>query len=361
MSRMKIALISTTPPPVGGISRWTLRMLGMKLKNGWGIELVDDKPIDRESFGDNTKVNLFNEIKRAFRVWKDLNRTLRNDEIKLVHACPIASLASLMATYVYSIIAHHHKKKFIAHFRCTIPNMIHSKMQKVFLKLVCRNADYLMLLNSQTERYLKNLCSTPMEVVPNFVDLKKVTESRTISESVNSVIYVGGVTEEKGCIDIIDIAKSFPKIKFKMIGRTEQRVENYAKSSNNVEFLGVLEPDDVQRELNKADIFMFLSKYPGEGFSNALVEAMGAGLPCLVTDWAANADMIENKGGFVIPINSPNEGVQKLKEMLPKSTREQMSKWNYQKAVNEYSAEVITAKYVDVYEKVICCKKSRIE
>lgn len=350
---MKVALISTTPPPVGGISRWTSRMMNMKLINGWEIELIDDKPINRESFGDGIRYSLSNEIRRAFRVWTDLNRTLKNEEIKVVHACPIATLSSLMSTYVYSLIAHIHKKRFIAHFRCTIPNMIHSRKQILLLKMVCRNADYLMLLNSQTERYVKKLCKTDMQVVPNFVEIDRNTKYRTINDSVKSIVYVGGVTEEKGCLDVIEIAKSFPDIQFKMIGKAEQKVVKYADSVKNVIFLGLLDPCDVKRELDNADIFIFLSRYPGEGFSNALVEAMGAGLPCLVTDWAANADMIENNGGYVIPIGRPDTGVSKITEMLPRSKREAMSKWNYEKVVKEYTAENVTRRYVEIYEMVM--------
>lgn len=351
--KMKVAIISTTPPPVGGISRWTAKMLNMKLPHGWEITLVDDKPIDRENFGDKIELNYLNEIKRALRVWRDLDRTLRDSEIKVVHACPIATLPSLISAYVYSVISHKYKKKFIAHFRCTIPNMIHSKLQIFFLKRVCRNSDFLMLLNRQTENYVKQYCNTTMEVVPNFVEINNTNQDRKISDTIKTAVYVGGVTEEKGCKDIIEIAKHFPDITFNLIGKSEARVRDCASDINNVHFLGLLEPQDVKIELDKADVFLFLSKYPGEGFSNALVEAMGAGLPCLVSDWAANADMIENKGGFVIPINSPLCGVEKLKCMQDMSIRQQMSDWNVEKVWNTYTAPIVTRKYVEIYEKVI--------
>ena len=53
--------------------------------------------------------------------------------------------------------------------------------------------------------------------------------------------------------------------------------------------------------------------FPWRSFSNSLAEAMASGVPCIVSDWAANKDMIENKGGIVVPIHSPFDAVEALK------------------------------------------------
>lgn len=56
---MKVVILGCTPPPVGGIAEWTMRMLNSQLKNGWEIILVDDKMIGgREAFGGGTKKEL---------------------------------------------------------------------------------------------------------------------------------------------------------------------------------------------------------------------------------------------------------------------------------------------------------------
>ena len=87
----------------------------------------------------------------------------------------------------------------------------------------------------------------------------------------------------------------------------DDEIVELSKNVHNVFLVGVLNRSEVMREMSEADVFVFLSKYIGEGFSNALAEAMASGLPCLVSDWAANADMIENKGGIVVESNDVNE------------------------------------------------------
>lgn len=43
----KVVLISSTPPPMGGIAKWTERMLKETLPDGWHIVLVDDKIVGK--------------------------------------------------------------------------------------------------------------------------------------------------------------------------------------------------------------------------------------------------------------------------------------------------------------------------
>ena len=73
MKIKKVILLAPTPPPEGGIARWTTRMLNAKLERDWRIELVDEKVIGgREVFGEKSKRKLFLEIKRCMIIWKNL-------------------------------------------------------------------------------------------------------------------------------------------------------------------------------------------------------------------------------------------------------------------------------------------------
>ena len=98
---------------------------------------------------------------------------------------------------------------------------------------------------------------------------------------------------------MLEVAKSFPSISFRFVGNAPDNIISYANDNNinNAFFVGVKPKEEVKKEMQDADVFMFLTYFYGEGFSNALAEAMAAGLPCIVTDWAANKDMIEDKGG----------------------------------------------------------------
>ena len=71
----KVVLLAPTPPPIGGIAAWTVRMMNANLPNNWKVEVVDEKISGkREFFGDKTKINVKSEIKRCFGIWNGLKK-----------------------------------------------------------------------------------------------------------------------------------------------------------------------------------------------------------------------------------------------------------------------------------------------
>ena len=70
----------------------------------------------------------------------------------------------------------------------------------------------------------------------------------------------------------------------------EQQMKNL-KLDNTVTFLGLV--DDIQGLLAQTDIFVLPTE--GEGMSNALLEAMASGLPCITSDIPVNHELIQNQ------------------------------------------------------------------
>ena len=352
---MKVIILGCTPPPVGGIAEWTVRMLNSKLENGWEVVLVDDKMIGgREAFGNKTRMNYFVEAKRCFSYWKRLMSALKDSEARVVHSCPIASVTSMLKEYVCARITHRKKRAFISHFRCTVPNMVNGKRCKKLLIKFCNECDHIMVLNNQTFDYLRKITSTPITVVPNFVEEEEIIENKKISKELKTALYVGGVIEEKGCMDIVEIATRFPDMEFRMVGRASERVKEEAKNVTNVVLTGVKGRDELKDEYAKADVFLFLSHFKGEGFSNALAEAMAAGLPCVVTNWAANADMIDDGfGGCVVECGAMEQVISAMEILKTYDIRCTQSKYNREKIKQKYSKERVLRAYVDIYESCL--------
>ena len=347
----KVILLAPTPPPVGGIAMWTSRMLKAKLKNGWQVEVVDEKLIGkREVFGDKTKRNLLQEVKRCFRIWGDLHKKLADPDAQVVHSCIPANTLPILREYVCACITKLHKRKFAVHFRCTVPNMVKSKLNKFMLKRICNISDCVMLLNQQSVDFVSPLTKTKLLLIPNFVDGAEIAQAHEIRETLSRVLYVGGVIETKGCLDLIEVAKQYPQVEFCLVGKAEEKVTQAAEKLPNVTLPGVMDREQLRKEYAQADVFAFLSYFSGEGFSNALAEAMAAGLPCLVTDWAANKDMIEDKGGCVVPVKSPEEAAKALQTMQPAEVRRAQSAFNIEKIKTVYADEAVLAQYVDCYE-----------
>ncbi|WP_421535687.1 glycosyltransferase family 4 protein [Priestia sp. D3YE.R1] len=351
---MKVVLLAPLPPPSGGIASWAVRMLNTKLKNDWKVEIVDEKLIGRSSHGDNNKKKLLVELKRCFNIWKNLIRELKDPEAIVVHACTAATTTGMLRDSASCVITHFFRRKYIIHFRCTIPNLMKSPLKRFVCNMLCRISDVVIVLNEESREYVSNISRSRVELVPNFVEDSVIEENkdRLYHPIVKRILYTGGVTIEKGCAEIIEAAKSFPDIQFRLVGNIRKEISELDKPSN-VLLTGVQSKVVVQEEINAADLFIFFTHMDSEGFANSLVEAMAAGLPCIVTDWSANAEMIEDKGGVVLPIHDIKGligAIEGLKD--DEKARSKFGKWNIQKVRNEYSESVITGKYVDIYESI---------
>jgi len=118
----------------------------------------------------------------------------------------------------------------------------------------------------------------------------------------------------------------------------------------NINNVGIVDPECLKDILDDADIFLFPTY--SEGFSNALLEAMARGLPIIATDVGANKDMIEEKGGIIIPTKDITSIVEAVKKLEDPQMRLNMSIWNIQKVKKYYTIDIVINHLEDVYKHV---------
>ena len=352
---MKVILLAQLPPPSGGIASWTKRMQVAELKNNWKSAIVDEKVIGgRDIFGDNTKKKLSVEIKRCLGIWKNLWKELKDKEATVVHSSIPAGFTGMLRETFCAIITKMKGRKFIIHFRCTVPNMVKDGKTLLMFRVLVSLSDAVIALNTPslifTKKYFPN---KKVKLIPNFVAVDEKKKNRKYETEKVTVLYAGGVIREKGCIDILECAKRTPHINYRLVGAVDKEMKNQEIPSNVI-LCGETNKEGVQRELNNADIFMFVSFFHGEGFSNALAEAMANGLPCVVSDWAANADMIEDKGGYVTLVHDIDKMAFAIEKLASDAfLRKKMGEWNQMKVEQYYTQDCVTSQYVDLYEEVL--------
>ncbi|MCA9726580.1 MAG: glycosyltransferase [Candidatus Eisenbacteria bacterium] len=115
---------------------------------------------------------------------------------------------------------------------------------------------------------------------------------------------------------------------------------------------------DVREILGASDVFVLNSK--SEGMSNALLEGLAAGLPCVATDVGGNPELVqEGENGFLVP---PRQPAPLLRALLPLVSdavlRERMGGASRARAVAEYSLEAMVRRTEAIYESV-CPAMSR--
>ena len=346
---LRILIMAPFYPAVGGIATWANELVEKEDEN------IAFAKLNEANLSKYRKFFLY-DIYRCFKIWRELVWNLRYNDIDIVHINIPANILSMLRELLSISYVHKFKKKAIVHFHCTLPTIICSKIQYLIFKWICKKSDGIITLNSFSYDYEKKI-NENVANIPNFTTSKMISigEQRVIYERASTVLYVGSIIETKGCIDLIEVAKHFPDMEFRMVGKVGINI-NELDIPKNVTFTGVKSGDELAKEYHNADIFAFLSHMPAEGFSVSLTEAMATGLPCVVTDWAANKDMVEDSGGIVTKPNDVSEMVDAFKKIQNYELRKKMSKWNVAKVKNFYTLPIIFAKissfYVNIQNKV---------
>lgn len=93
---------------------------------------------------------------------------------------------------------------------------------------------------------------------------------------------------------------------------------NTTSSARNIDFRG--HRDDIPNILEHTTVFALPTL--GEGMSNALLEAMAAGIPCVTTDIPANRALVRhNQTGVLVPPQDPNRLAQSILNLLENPER----------------------------------------
>jgi glycosyltransferase involved in cell wall biosynthesis len=100
-------------------------------------------------------------------------------------------------------------------------------------------------------------------------------------------------------------AKSKPELRLNLLagGSEENRLREILKKNgaiDQVRFKGYISQEDLPHYYNEADVYISPSHVDGSSVS--LMEAMGCGLPCLISDIPANKEWVtENENGWLFP------------------------------------------------------------
>lgn len=69
----------------------------------------------------------------------------------------------------------------------------------------------------------------------------------------------------------------------------------------------------------------------------------------IATDVGANADMIENKGGVIVPVGDVTAMEKAIVEMNDVGLRKNMSEWNIDKVEMNYTTRSVMKKFINEY------------
>lgn len=349
---MRIMLITQLPPPSGGIATWSKKYIDYCEKNQIDVSVVNNAMIGKRGNDFHAKCDLFIEIKRTLRVIRRIIQVKREFSPTVVHFNTACSPLGVIRDYLCSIFIGRNIP-IVLHCRCTVQDQLkNNRMGVFFFKALLNRVETVLVLNDVSTEYVKSLSKNNVRIkkVPNFIDASYIVErEKNISETIRQVLYTGHVQKMKGIDEILEVASQTSGIQYILVGQVDTRYEHISIPAN-VHFLGSQPPEKVRDLLDQSDVFLFPSYT--EGFANSLVEAMARGLPCIASNAGANADMLEGKGGLIVPIANSNAIIEALKKMNSRDVRASMSVWNMYKIRDEYVIDKVINLLLDIYKEV---------
>lgn len=130
-----------------------------------------------------------------------------------------------------------------------------------------------------------------------------------------------------------------------------ERYRDQCEIRDCVHFLG--QRDDVPSLLAQCDCLWLGSEY--EGQSNAILEAMSAGLPVIATDIPGNCDLVvPDQTGYLVPVGDRAAFARRTNALLndPELAR-RLGAAGRQRVQSEFSIEKMVARHAALYEEIV--------
>lgn len=177
------------------------------------------------------------------------------------------------------------------------------------------------------------------------------------------VTAVGNVRRVKGFDVLIraasEVCARIPEVNFIVVGGVAES-SHYDELLHMIEQFGLGErfrfighQADVLPFLYASDLFVLPSR--SEGFSNALLQAMAAGLPCIATRAGGNAESVQDGDtGFLVEPEDSNTLADRVCRLLqdPQQARE-LGRAARQRVVENFRLESMIEKLTAVYEEFL--------
>ena len=194
--------------------------------------------------------------------------------------------------------------------------MAAARGSRFLLRLLRLVADRVLTVSEPGARAMRELApGVPVATVHNAVDVAGFVPARPATEP-PSAVYVGTLTHRKGLEDLAEavglLLEDGVDLPVTVVGGSnevgEEESQDVRRSvsagAGRFTFLGSLPPELVRSRLAGAALFVLPSHEEGQPI--AILEAMAAGLPVVVTAIGANPDVVrDGVDGVLVPPRDP--------------------------------------------------------
>ncbi len=199
----------------------------------------------------------------------------------------------------------------------------------------------------------------PLHVVRNIVPeaLRPDVEMPPVERDSMLIIAVGRLSEEKNyptLLRILDrVLTRVPQARVDLLGEghlraiLQQQIDATPALAGRVQLVGHV--DDVHRRLTKAAAFVSMSLF--EGTPNAVLDAMRAGCPLVLSDIPAHRELVDDRGARFASLANTAACAEALIGCLldPADSRDRADKARAGLRLQDWAPARIASAYLDIY------------
>ena len=223
-------------------------------------------------------------------------------------------------------------------------------------KMAAKHADEVIVLSENVRGYFKNKYGRDTVFIPNGVDTHDYEPPEIIAEKYglkeNSyILFLARIVPEKGLHYLIDAYRQLDtEIKLVIAGGVShsyeyaEEIKKQAEGDDRIIFTGFVEGKELWELFSNTRVYVLPSDV--EGMPLTLLEAMGCGTECLVSDIPETKNVILDYG-MTFEKGNVNDLRQKLTAILAAPKRDTSEQIEYIR--ENYSWDTVTERTLEIY------------
>lgn len=239
-----------------------------------------------------------------------------------------------------------------------------SKM--VFILFVRKTRSKVITQNKEDKKFIKEFLNVrDVKLIQSSgVDIEHFTSSKLSSNSIIKVLCLSRILPDKGVLEylkaVLQLKGKYEDVRFVLGGEIDKKnlnsdyIDEIDKLilDSGIEYIGY--SSSVKELLNTIDIFVYPSYYP-EGVPRICLEAASMELPIITTNArGCNVTVIDNESGYLVPVKSVDEIVDKLKLLIEDELmRIKMGKAGRVYMKQDFASDIINEQYFNFFDKTL--------
>ena len=251
------------------------------------------------------------------RLYKKAVKSAGQPDVIHAHFYSIAAIASVLKQkFDVPFVVTEHSSKLNRNIKEI------SKLDVKLAKKAYKNADRVVTVSNALAQNLKENFVVDAVVIHNIVDVAHFQYVRREPKDSFTFISVGNLVSIKRFDLLIeafaDAFKNDKSVKLKLVGsgpeiNNLQSIINQCNMNDQVILLNEVGRDKLKDIYPQGDAFVLASK--SETFGVVFIEAMATGLPVVATDCGGPSDFVNEKNGYLIPVDDKKSLVDALVKM----------------------------------------------